>query len=117
MEMIFFILVILLATISICEYFSGKVLDIAFTGVLITKQEAQVNYLKIVLAQLAVRILFLSLMFLTYGIIFKTGSGDFRRIRTYSIIIFILIIFPFAMIHKKFTSWVKKTTTAARNNK
>jgi len=109
MEITFLILVILLAAISIWEYFCGKIVDIAFTRILMWRQEAQGKFFKIIFAQLVVWIFLLTLMFLTYGIIFKAGSVNLQRVRTYIVLIFILIVFPFVTIRKQFAVWVKKT--------
>jgi len=117
MEMTFFILVILLAIISTFEYFSGKVLDVAFTKILMRRQETQGKFFKIISAQFVVRIFLLTLIFLTYGIIFKAGFVDPRRVRTYIVLIFILIVFPVATIRKQFSSWVKKTARSGKKNK
>lgn len=112
MEITFFILVILLLSISIWEYFTGNVLDIAFTGILARRDEAQGKFLTIIFVQLVVWIFLLLLIFLIYGMIFETASIDYRRVRTYLLIILILIVFPFAMVRKKFASWVKETTSS-----
>jgi hypothetical protein len=117
MEMAFFILVVLLTIISIWEYFSGKILDITFTRILTWRQEAQGKFFKIIFAQLVVWIFLLTLMFLTYGIIFKAGSVNLQRVRTYIVLIFILIVFPFVAIRKQFSVWVKKTATHHGRNK
>ena len=111
MEIAFFILVVLLTIISTWEYISGKILDIAFTRILTWRQEAQGRFFKIIIAQLVVWIFLLTLMFLTYGIIFKAGSVNLQRVRTYIVLIFILIVFPFVTIRKQFAVWVKKTAT------
>ncbi len=113
MEITFFILVILLAIISICEYFSGKILDVTFTRILMRRQETQGKFFKIISVQFIVRIFLLTLIFLTYGIIFKTGFVDPRRVRTYIVLIFILIVFPFVTIRKQFASWAKKTAMSS----
>jgi hypothetical protein len=117
MEMAFFILVVLLTIISIWEYFSGKILDITFTRILTWRQEAQGKFFKIIIAQLVIWIFLLALMFLTYGIIFKAGSVNLQRVRTYIVIIFILIVFPFVAIRKQFAVWVKKTAAHHGKNK
>ena len=109
MEITFFILVILLVIISIWEYFSGKILDIAFMRILSGGKKRKENFSRIISIQFVVWIFLLTLMFLTYGIIFKAGSVNLRRVRTYIVLIFILIVFPCATIRKQFASWVKKT--------
>jgi hypothetical protein len=114
MEITFFTLVILLAIISIWEYFRGKIFDIAFTRILICRKEAQGKFLRIISAQLIVWIFLLTLMFVAYAIIFRAGSVDLRRVRTYIILIFILIVFPFAMIRKRFATWVKKNVAGKK---
>ena len=111
MEKTFFILVILLVIISIWEYGSGNILDIAFTRILTRRQDAQGRFLRIIFVQLVVWIFLLVLIFATCGILFKAGSVDFRRVRTYIVLVFILIIFPSAMIRKRFDAWVKKSAS------
>jgi len=115
METLFIILVILLVFIAIWEYFAGKIIDIAFTGILARRKEMQEKFLMIIFTQLIVWIFFLTLIFITYRTIFEIGSGDLRRVRTYFIIFFILIVFPFAMARKKFVSLVMKTVTSKKN--
>ncbi len=117
MEITFFILVTLLAIISIFEYLSGILLDVVFTKILMRRQETEGKFFKIISIQLIVRIFLLALIFLTYGIIYKAGFVDPRRVRTSIVLIFILIVFPAATIRKQFSSWVKKTTMSGRKNK
>jgi hypothetical protein len=114
MEMIFFILVIILVFISIWEYYSGKLLDLAFIVILARLSELHKKFLRIILAQLFIWIFFLALIFMTYRTLFEIGPGDLRSVRTYFIIFFILIVFPFAVVRKKYASWVKKTVTSNR---
>jgi hypothetical protein len=111
MEKTFFVLVVLLVSISIWEYFSGKILDIGFTKILMLREKSPGKFLRIISAQLVVWIFLLMLMFVAYAIIFQAGSIDLRRVRTYIILIFILIIFPFAMVRKRFATWVKKNVS------
>ena len=116
METAFFIFVIFLVSISIWEYFSGKILDIAFMRILARRQEAQGKFLKLISTQLIVWIFLLALMFFTFGIIFKARSVDTQRVRMYIVLIFVLIVFPCATIRKQFASWVKRTAMNGKRN-
>ena len=111
MEKIFFILVTAIVTVSTWEYFSGKVFDIAFTKILARRREAQSKFFRILSVQLAVWIFLLALLFLAVAVILGARAVDLRRVRSYIILIFIVIIFPFALIRKRFAEWVKKTVT------
>ena len=115
MEIIFFILVIILVIISIWEYYSGKVLDIAFIGILARREDVKKRFIGLLLIQLLIWILFLAFVILLLKALFVTGPGGLRRIRTYSVIIIVLAVFPFAMIRKRYISWVEKTIMS--NNK
>ena len=115
MQITFAILVVLLLIVSFWEYHSGNVLDIAFTGLLAGRQEAKGKLLRIILVQLFVWIFLLLLIFLTYAVLFRTRHVDLLRIRTYILVIFILTVFPIAMVRKKFASWVAKTVLTKRS--
>ena len=106
MEIAFVILVAMLVAVSIWEFYAGKVLDIAFSGILASRREAKRKFLRIIAVQLVVWIFLLLLIFLTYAIIFKSRFADVQRIRTYLLIIFVLVVFPIALIRKKFAAWV-----------
>lgn len=114
MEKTYLALVILLVSISLWEYFSGKILDIAFTRILAVRHESTRKFIRIISTQLAIWIFLLTLMFAAYAIIFQARSADLRRVRTYIILVFILIVFPSAVIRKRFASWVKNTVTGKR---
>jgi len=116
MQITFAILLVLLLSIAIWEYYTGQVLDIAFTGLLAGRQEAKGKLTWIILVQLFVWILLLLLIFLTYAVLFKAHRLDVLRIRTYLLVIFILIVFPIATIRKKFAAWVAKTVLRTRMN-
>ena len=115
MEKTFFILAAAIVTVSIWEYFSGKVFDIAFTKVLVRRREAQSHFNRILTVQFLIWIFLLALIVLAYVAIFRTRTVDLQRVRSYIILIFILIIFPLAITRKRFAVWVKKT--AARDKK
>jgi uncharacterized membrane protein len=116
METAFAILVGFLLSVSAWEYSAGKVLDITFGGVLALRREAKGKFLGFLLVQLVVWILLLLLVFLTYAILFTARPPDFRRIRTYALIVFILIVFPIAIARKKFAAWVTRSV-AERNTR
>jgi len=108
MQLTFAVIVTLLLTVAIWEYFNGKVLDIAFTGFLAGGRATKGKLLRIIVVQLFIWIFLLFLSFLTYAVLFKAHRVDTLRIRTYLLVIFILIVFPIAMIRKKFALWVAK---------
>jgi hypothetical protein len=116
MQITFSIFVALLLAISVWEYTTGKVLDIVFSGILTRRQEAKGALLKLIAAQLFVWIFLLLLFFLTYAVIFKAHDVDVRRIRAYLLIIFVLVVFPVAMVRKKFALWVKKTVVSKKES-
>ncbi|GEM_PF-3424013 len=114
MEDIFFIVAALFLTVTIWEYFSGKVFDIGFTKFLTIRSDTQSKFFKILAVQFAAWIFLLALLILAYAVIVGTRDVELRRIRSYIMLVFILIIFPFFFVRKWFAGWVMNTMAGKR---
>jgi hypothetical protein len=111
------ILVLLIAPISIWEYSTGKIIDVAFTGILARREEVKNRFLLFVLSKFLIWILFFTSIVMTYEMLFVIGSGDLRRVRSDLIIVFFLIVLPFAAIRKWYATWVRRTINGGENHK
>ena len=116
MKTVFLVIIILLAPISIWEYITGKIIDIAFTGILAYRKEVKKKFLLFILTKFFIWMFFLASIVMTYEMLFVVGSGDLRRVRGGLIVICFLIVYPFAMVRKWYASWVKETTSGNNKN-
>jgi nitric oxide reductase large subunit len=116
MKTVFLVIIILLAPISIWEYITGKIIDIAFTGILAYRKEVKKKFLLFILTKFLIWMFFLASIVMTYQMLFVVGSGDLRRVRGGLIVICLLIVYPFAMVRKWYASWVKETISGDNKN-
>jgi len=117
METTFLIFAVLLSLITLWEYFTGKVIDVAFISILARKEEVKRKFLQIILVKLFIWLLTLAMIFLVYRAIFVIGPGDLRRVRTYFLISFLVVIGPFIAARKWYASWVARISMNERKIK
>jgi hypothetical protein len=115
MKTVFLIIIALIAPISIWEYVTGKIIDIAFTSALARREEVGKKFLLFILSKFFIWVFFLASIVMTYQMLFVVGSGNLRRVRADLIVVFFLIVLPFAYVRKWYTTWVKRTISGVNN--
>lgn len=107
----FELLAAFLVLVSLCEYITGSVLDLAFFGVLSRGRHSRAGLLVVLLAKLALWITacggIISLMWL------ETGDPTRGSLRQVFLLVFVLVIAPIVLLRKLYARWVKRMSTGS----
>jgi hypothetical protein len=98
----------ILVLVTLYEYLSGIVIDLAFIGVLARRQHSRVRLVVLLLTKLAVWIISsgISITLLTL----ETENLAKTSVRQTFLVLFLFVIVPLAVLRKPYAKWVTRTS-------